>query len=114
MNLDCPKAFAPFYRRQAAVTGVRIENGADRALSLGVLCSVLGGGPDEASRGATGPTSARTFHIRARIADWPDHLPPEIGDTWTVAGFPVLRAQFVTHADYTWHIEATAEGEVQR
>lgn len=114
MNLDCPKAFAPFYRRSAAVSGTRNENGTDRALSLGVLCSVLGGGADESTRGATGASSARVYHVRVRIADWPDHKPPEMGDTWTVTGFPVLRAQFVTRAEYNWHIECTAEGEVAR
>jgi hypothetical protein len=98
MHLNPPSgALDPSFRHTAVVSGIRRETGAaaSRTLSLRARCCVLGGESVDQSSNAAAPTNMRQYTILLRRTDWPDHLPPQSGDSFLIESYPDMRVQQV-------------------
>lgn len=104
MNLECPKAFDPFYDATATFTGTRRETGgtAARALKLAVPCCVIEGQLMDAPAQSGGPRLEVQYSVHVRRSDWVDHLPPRCGDAISIDGYPVLKVLDVASSQVEW------------
>lgn len=111
MNLECPKAFDPFYDATATFTGTRRETGgtAARALKLAVPCCVLGGDQADSIAAAGAPSSEFEYVVMIHKSDWVDHLPPQRGDLVTVDGYPELRVMVSTPDKTDWAVRCRSK-----
>lgn len=112
MNLDHPAAFDPFFRDTATFTGERRESGASaaRKLRLAVPCCILGGDAADPYNSAGSPSNEHTYTVKVRRAAWPDHLPPQRGDTITISGYDTLKAVSVQPIKTDWMIQCQTRG----
>ena len=95
--------FDEFFADTAVISGSRREQSASRTLSLSVPCCLLGGeDPAELPSGALAPTYERMWRVVIRRADWPEHVPPQSGDSVTISGQPLLRVSSVLPYGSGW------------
>lgn len=101
MNFDLPTAFAPFFDAVAEVSGVRREAGAStpRTTALYLPCCVLGGDSADPNTGASAAPAVQEHVVIVRRSDWPDHLPPQIGDRVRIDGYQDMRIYATPYLD---------------
>jgi len=103
MDFDFPAAFTPFFDETAEVSGTRRESGSSisRTTAVYLPCCVLGGESSEANTGANAAPAGSEYVVLVRRRDWPDHLPPQIGDTVKVDGYSDMRIAAAPYLDGT-------------
>lgn len=110
----CPvtdAAFGEFFADVVTYSGERRESGATRQLSLTITISLLDGDAAEQASGAVAANVQRAYTALIRRADWPDHTPPQNGDTITADGYPVMRVMRVNPgADDSWALDCVSRG----
>ena len=112
INFEHNAAFTPFYQHVAAFGGRRLEAGASvsRAALHAVPCCVLGPTSVDNSIGSGAPVDTIQFDVMVARIDWPDHMPPQSGDTVTIADFPSMKVQSVVGSMTTWVLTCSAIG----
>ena len=95
----------------ASVSGRRIETGqtAARELRLAVPCIVGFAESPQLTEDSGVPDSGNSYSVRVDSADWQDHKPPQVGDAWTVEGYPVLKCAYVEPHPYGWKLTCRSE-----
>ena len=103
MDFKFPSAFTPFFTDVAVVTGTRRERGASEARNTAMYlpCCVLGGEASDMPSGANAAPAGHDYVILVRRDKWPDHLPPQIGDTVKVDGYSEMRIAAAPYLDGT-------------
>lgn len=106
LDFENTAAFEAFHTDTAAVTGKRLETGAAAArdLSLTCRCCLLEGDPVDTGDRVLGSATARIVSVIILKKNWPDHLGPQIGDSFYVARlgtFKVSKNPFQSETEFT-------------
>ena len=93
--------------------GQRRETGASASRAMRCAVTAIVGSPQDAdeANGAVASGKAMLFNVRVSRATWPDHTPPQPGDTVTTDGYGVIRVQPpVIPTGYGWQLSCVSRG----
>ena len=109
---DAMAALADAMGCHGVFTGTRRETGASasRSLSLSLRCTVSDAAPSDQTTGAVAQSSENQYTVDVGRTLWPDHTPPQAGDTVQFEGYPLLRVAAVLPAAYGWSLDCRSKG----
>jgi hypothetical protein len=87
-------------------SGTRRESGASesRPLTLSAVCTLSKASSVDLTNLSSSPSSELSYTVNVGRTAWPDHLPPQAGDSVLFDDIPVLKVSVVMPAAYGWSL----------